>query len=209
MSLDRKAWFIVSLNRVDFITLSGVFVAGLSMVLALHGKLAWALSALYLAMLSDALDGLLARRWNISSEFGRYLDGFVDTLDYLIAPSIILYMWGFNGVANLLIMGGVIACGFLRLAKFNQIGNIKNESGQLAYLGMPVYWLNFLLALAYITSWIVPKGIIFKGLLVLYPIACVLMLLNIPFFKISQLKSILIIVLGGMTLFAVGALLGG
>jgi CDP-diacylglycerol--serine O-phosphatidyltransferase len=193
---------------VDLVTLSGVFVSGLSMVLALQGKLAWSLCILYLAMLSDSLDGMLARRWEMSTEFGRYLDGFVDTLDYLIAPAIILYVWGFNSVWALFVIGCVITCGFLRLSKFNQIGNVQDETGQLAYLGMPVYWLNFLLALAYIFSWIFPKEIIFTFLFVLYPIACVLMLLNTPFFKISQLKTILIIVFGGMAVFSIGALCG-
>ena len=43
-------------------------------------------------MLSDALDGILARTWRVTSDFGRKLDGWSDTLFYVIFYSLTLYL---------------------------------------------------------------------------------------------------------------------
>ncbi len=34
----------------------------------------------------------------------------------------------------------------MRLSRFNEVGNIQDATGALAYLGLPVFWVHFLLA---------------------------------------------------------------
>ena len=91
-----KKYFIVRLNRVDYLTVTGIFLASCSGALINGDRFSLALAVLFLAMLVDALDGILARKFHLERDFGRYLDGFVDVFDYLVIPSFFLYRWGFN-----------------------------------------------------------------------------------------------------------------
>ncbi len=191
--------YLVQLNRVDVLTLSGVISAGLSMQAALAGQFFLATGWLFLAMLGDALDGLLARRLGLAREFGRYLDGFMDVLIYLLAPSLLLYQAGFDGLWSLSLAAMVMA-GCVRLAVFNGSGNIE-EGGRLAYRGMPVFWSVFLLGgWLLVALWLppLPRHLLLAALLLLFSHA---MLLDRPFFKFSRLSHILLLTLGGAALF--------
>ena len=70
--------FIVKLNRVDCITLSSVITTSLAVSFAIEGYSFLATSLLFIAMLADAFDGILASIYGIECSFGRYLDGFLD-----------------------------------------------------------------------------------------------------------------------------------
>ena len=142
--MSQESRFIIRLNWVDCITLSGVFTSSLAVLAALNGYIYLCAALLFLAMLGDALDGLLARKFKLERNFGRYLDGFMDILIYLVAPCLALYLHGFNGLWALSLWP-VLLCGSTRLAVFNDIGNIQESNG-LAYLGMPVFWSVFILA---------------------------------------------------------------
>lgn len=193
--------YLIRLNRVDLITLSGVFSSLAAGALALNGSLYLATALLYLAMLADAIDGMLARKLGMERAFGRYLDGFMDVLIYLVVPSLIFYLSGFSGwwAVCLMVMTG---CGCIRLAVFNDIGNIQEDSG-LAYLGMPVFWSLFILAgyllldLTLPAVWLQP---ILGAALLLFSHA---MILRKRFFKFSRLSTILALTLGGAGLFLV------
>lgn len=189
--------WIIALNRADCITLAGLLTTLCGCLLALQGRPAFALATLFLAMLMDALDGMLARRWGLASEFGRYLDGFVDAFLYLFAPLLVLEAWGFLSGWGIPAYGLALVAGVLRLSVFNQIGNVKSEEGSLAYLGMPVFWLNLVLGAVYLLAIPLGRDLIFGLLCVLYPVMAALMLWRRPFFKFSSLRVILAIVLGG------------
>ena len=200
--------FIISLNRVDCLTLAGVVFAFVAILLAMKGQFAFALSSLFVAMLGDALDGIWARKRGIERSFGRYLDGFVDELDYLIAPSVFLFLWGFDQVYQVAILLVFMMCGMVRLSVFNEVGNIKEDKG-LSYLGMPVFWSVFILAGAYLLSFILPQVLIFALLSLSLLGMSFMMVYKAPFFKFKSLKQILILVGTGISAFAVIGLLGG
>ncbi|MFZ5723489.1 MAG: CDP-alcohol phosphatidyltransferase family protein [Pseudomonadota bacterium] len=199
--------FIVRLNRVDLLTLSGVASAALAAGAALDGKTHLATSLLFLAMLVDALDGIWARRRGVVRDFGRYLDGFMDVLVYLATPALVLYLHGFSGFWSLALLA-MTAAGCIRLSVFNDTGNIRTEDirtggGRLAYLGMPVFWSLFILGGFLLLEYVLPP-IIARSLLALALVAfSVAMLLNRPFFKFTALWQILALTLGGATLFLV------
>lgn len=201
--------YIIRLNRVDVLTLSAVLTTALATACALQGRFYLATALLFLAMLGDALDGMLARKLKLERSFGRYLDGFMDTLIYLVLPALILYLHGFNGVWSLFLLP-MLACGCIRLAVFNDIGNIQESSG-LAYLGMPVFWSVFMLA-AYLLLDLLQQKLLLHltflpqlflqlalaGFLLFFSHA---MLLRRPFFKFKKLAHILALTLGGFFLF--------
>ncbi len=191
--------YLIRLNRVDLITLSGVCSSLISGALALSGSLYLATALLYLAMLADALDGILARKLGLERAFGRYLDGFMDVLIYLVVPSLIFYLSGFSGawaICLMLMMG----CGCIRLAVFNDTGNIQEDSG-LAYLGMPVFWSLFILAGYLLLARFVPEAWLKPALALTLLSFSHAMIQRRRFFKFSRLSTILALTLGGAGLF--------
>ncbi len=192
--------FLIRYNRVDLITLCGLTLCSLGLWLISLGELTFAMAVLYLAMLADALDGYFARKWQLTRDFGRYLDGFVDTFLYLVAPACWLWQWGFDGVVAGVLIWLVWLSGITRLAVFNIAGN-DSVDGKLVYQGMPVFWLLLLLGLAYAASWLIGDAIAKALIYLIWPVCALLMVWNRPFFKFSKLNHILCIVLGGASLF--------
>jgi len=213
MSKKVKIPFIIKLNRVDLITLSSVLTTFIAMMGAIEGHLYFAMALLFLAMTADALDGMLARKWGLEREFGRYLDGFMDVLIYLVVPSIIMLQWQFDAYWSVFILF-MIACGCIRLSVFNQVGNVEDGSvddtstgkKKLAYKGMPVFWSVFILAAAMILEKLV--GLTFSHILLAISLTLFsfYMIVDKAFFKFSSLTQILVLTLGGFIIFTVFAL---
>lgn len=191
--------FIVSLNRVDLLTLSGVVTTALAIAAALAQQFLLATAILFLAMLVDALDGIWARKRGVTRAFGRYLDGFMDVLVYLVAPSLVLFLQGFDGPWSLALLAMVMA-GCIRLSVFNEVGNLA-EGDKLSYLGMPVFWSVFILGgyqlLRPQLAEVLAHSLLASALLAF----SVAMLLHRPFFKFRALWQILALTLGGAALF--------
>jgi len=99
---------------------------------------------LVLAGVFDALDGYVARLTNTSSDFGMQLDSIADVMNFGCAPAMLLYCYGFVGMGEghptLLRAGGLacfvfVACGALRLARFNV--NVGRTDPRY-FVGMPI-----------------------------------------------------------------------
>ena len=181
-----SGFFIVQLNVVDIVTLSGVLLACISIALMLNAKFELSLGVLYLAVITDAFDGVLARKLKLERDFGRYLDGFVDTLDYLIAPALFLFLWGFNQWYQGLLLVIFIMCGFIRLSVFNQVGNIASADNRLGYWGAPVFWSTLVLGPIFIAHWFIGKELLFHLLTLILPVFSIIMLHNGRYFKFKN-----------------------
>jgi len=195
----RRSIFIVRLNWVDVFSLFGLTSALCSIWNSVRGDFCYALGFMFGAMFFDAFDGVFARRFGTEREFGRYLDGFIDAFDYLIAPAIFLFFWGFNEPLYLTVMVVYVTCGIIRLSVFNQTGNIRTGN-RLSYLGMPTFWSHFILAIFYGLSLVVgPKGMIKLFLALTLLAYSFLMILNRPFYK-PRSKALMIFIVGSMVL---------
>ena len=183
---------------MDYITLSSVVTTSFSVVFALEGYLYFATALLFIAMLADAYDGILARKYGVERSFGRYLDGFMDVLIYLVSPSIIWYLSGFTGWYSIFLML-MIASGCIRLSVFNEMGNIQESDG-LSYLGMPVFWSVFILGIGKVLSLWLPQTLLFFLLATTLCIFSFFMLYRARFFKFKSMNQILGITLGGASL---------
>jgi CDP-diacylglycerol--serine O-phosphatidyltransferase len=208
--LNKKSPFIIKLNRVDLITLSSVLTTFIAMMYAIEGHLYFSMALLFLAMTADALDGMLARKWGLEREFGRYLDGFMDVLIYLVVPSIIMLQWQFDGYWSIFILL-MIACGCIRLSVFNQVGNVEDTSNatnekKLAYKGMPVFWSVFILAAMMLLEKLI--GLTFSHIVLAMSLTVFsfYMIVDKAFFKFSSLTQILVLTLSGFVIFTVLAL---
>jgi len=191
---------IIRLNRVDVLTLTGVFSVSLALWLTLNDKPFLATAVLFIAMLADALDGIWARRRGVLRDFGRYLDGFMDVLVYLVAPALIWHHALLTGWSALL-LPLMIASGCIRLAVFNQAGTTETVTGKPAYVGMPVFWSLFILGGSLLLNAFLPADIVSLLLVLTLPAFSFAMLWNRPFFKFTALWQILLLTLGGAALF--------
>lgn len=101
--------------------------------------------AIGFAVLSDGLDGFVARSTNTTSDFGRELDSIADVVTFGIAPSVLAYVWGVmfvNGPTELTRAGYSVAfffllCGAIRLARFNVL-TVSPKADKRYFLGVPI-----------------------------------------------------------------------
>ena len=198
----KKKLFIAKLTIVDMITLCALFSALTGIYVLLKGYFAFSISFMFLAMLFDAMDGMVARKLNILRDFGRYFDGFMDLINYLLSPSLFLYQWGFNNWYYLLILFLFILSGIVRLSVFNEIGNIKRDDNKLAYWGMPVFWSLFFVGGAFILSAFLSKTIIFPVLAIILVIVSFLMVHNSDYYKFKSWKTLFVLRFSCSLLFA-------
>ena len=121
----------------NLFTAINMFCGFLSILSASEGNFNYAAWLIFIAAVFDALDGLVARLTNSSSELGVELDSLSDIVSFGAAPSFLLYKtffysmntWGIIISAIPLIAGG------FRLARFNiqLVGFSKSF-----FLGLPI-----------------------------------------------------------------------
>lgn len=131
---------IIKNNIPNFLTFMALFFDCLAILFIFKEK--WQLSFVFviIALIFDILDGAVARYLKIDSSLGRQLDGFVDTMTYILYPTFFIYFY-FNqdSFLILLCMFLFISAGIFRLARFNILGFVKNNHENF-YMGMPVFY---------------------------------------------------------------------
>lgn len=105
------------------------------------------------ALVFDILDGRIARWRQRTSSLGRELDSLADVISFGVAPAIIAYGCGMQGLYDRVILAFFVACGVSRLARFNITAEALSQgTGKVAYFeGTPIptsIVLVLLLALA-------------------------------------------------------------
>jgi CDP-diacylglycerol--serine O-phosphatidyltransferase len=123
----------------NMVTIIGLCFGLTAIRFAFEGRFEVAATLLILASLIDATDGLLARRLNASSSFGAELDSLSDFVCFGVAPALLVYRFGLEGLAGL---GWVAAllfaiCCCLRLARFNVMAKEDEERGSPHFTGVP------------------------------------------------------------------------
>ena len=200
--------FIINLNGACLVTLSGILISISACFLLLsslnqtpmNSSYYLGMSLIFLGMLADALDGVIARKMNWTSEFGRYLDGFGDVFLYLIFPNLALLHMGAQGTATYIGMLCMIAGGVLRLSYFNVSGN-EEKNGKLTYRGLPVFWSLLLLIPLHFISMVLPSLLFswIAGILLLS--IGILNIVNKEFFKPSNVRLMAGILLSASLVF--------
>jgi CDP-diacylglycerol--serine O-phosphatidyltransferase len=93
--------------------------------------------AILVALIFDMLDGKSARWTNSTSQFGVEYDSLADLVAFGVAPGLLMYGWALS-VYDMLgpaIMFAFVACGALRLARFN-VMTATSESKY--FTGLPI-----------------------------------------------------------------------
>ena len=92
------------------------------------------------ALVFDVLDGRIARWRQKSSALGRELDSLADVISFGVAPAIIAYGCGMQGLYDRVVLAYFVACGVSRLARFNVTAEALSEgTGKVRYFeGTPI-----------------------------------------------------------------------
>ena len=81
------------------------------------------------ALVFDVLDGRVARWQHTSSALGRELDSLADIISFGVAPAVIAYGCGMQGLYDRVVLAYFVACGVSRLARFNVTAEALSEGG--------------------------------------------------------------------------------
>lgn len=135
-----KAMFVLP----NLFTVSSIFCGFYVIVLcsSMRGPnaLHQATQAIFFAIFFDMADGRVARMTRTQSEFGVQLDSLADVISFGVAPAVIVYHWALKslGLWGLLVAFVYIACGAIRLARFNVLAaRTSNQAGNY-FTGLPI-----------------------------------------------------------------------
>ncbi len=100
----------------------------------------FACALVFAALIFDILDGRIARWRQKTSTMGRELDSLADVISFGVAPAIIAYGCGMQGLYDRIVLAYFVACGVSRLARYNVTAEaLSEETGKVKYFeGTPI-----------------------------------------------------------------------
>jgi CDP-diacylglycerol---serine O-phosphatidyltransferase len=92
------------------------------------------------ALVFDVLDGRIARWRQKSSALGRELDSLADVISFGVAPAVIAYGCGMQGLYDCMVLVFFVACGVSRLARYNVTAEaLADDTGKVSHFeGTPI-----------------------------------------------------------------------
>lgn len=134
-------------------TLANLLFGFLALVLTMDGKYKLAAGLIILSALMDSMDGKVARKLSVSSDFGKELDSLSDLVSFGVAPAILTYeamLQGQLGYWGIFLASLFALCGAIRLARFNVL-NISTY-----FVGVPITFAGGFMALIQLFQHIIP-----------------------------------------------------
>jgi CDP-diacylglycerol---serine O-phosphatidyltransferase len=143
----------------------------LALILAGQGDVKWAAGVVVVCGILDSVDGIVARRMDLSGPFGAQLDSLADIVAFGAAPALMLYFGVLNElpVVGLAACGAFVLCGAWRLARFALIADEDR------FVGLPIPPAAVIAAGT--AAWAPPAGVVLAMTVAL----CVLMVSDVPF----------------------------
>jgi CDP-diacylglycerol--serine O-phosphatidyltransferase len=104
------------------------------------GRIYVACGLVFSALIFDILDGRIARWRQKTSAMGRELDSLADVISFGVAPAMLAYAVGMQGLYDRVILGFFVACGVSRLARYNVTAEaMSSGTGKVKYFeGTPI-----------------------------------------------------------------------
>lgn len=143
-------------NLANLITFGNIAAGLIAIHFIVHGDFFTAIVLAWIAGALDIADGKVARKYNLSTEFGIQVDSYADFISFVVMPSFLLYYAMLTPSSSGLeqsVLGFVfifyIISGLRRLIEFN----MKSEEGEVAKffegvptpLGAILLWILYLL----------------------------------------------------------------
>ena len=124
----------------NLMTACNLFWGFFSIVKALQGRFDLAAYGIFLAAVFDVLDGKVAKLTKTSSSFGIQFDSLCDLVSFGVAPSLLLFQFSLHNLDRLGWIACFIflACGAMRLARYNVHNYIGRTSDDFVGLSIPM-----------------------------------------------------------------------
>jgi len=108
-----------------------------------------------IALIFDVLDGRIARWRQMSSVLGRELDSLADIISFGVAPAVIGYGCGMQGLYDRIVLTFFVACGVSRLARYNVTAEaLSGDEGKVKYFeGTPIPTSLLLVIILCVAAW--------------------------------------------------------
>jgi len=174
------------------ITLTALCFGLTAIYAALEGAWERAVILLIISTILDGLDGRVARMLGATSKIGEQLDSLCDTVNFGVAPALLLYLWALNvfGAAGWAIVLVYVMCTVVRLARFNMLCELPGRSPAY-FSGLPSPIAALVIICPLTISFAFPEHFFF------YPeisaaitlIASGLMVSTLPMFSFKTLKD--------------------
>jgi CDP-diacylglycerol--serine O-phosphatidyltransferase len=115
----------------------------------------FACALVFAALIFDILDGRIARWRQKSSLMGQELDSLADVISFGVAPAVIGYGCGMQGLYDRIILVYFITCGVSRLARYNVTAAALSEgTGKVKYFeGTPIPTSMLLVGVFALAAW--------------------------------------------------------
>lgn len=115
------------------------------------------------ALIFDVLDGRIARWRQQTSAMGRELDSLADVISFGVAPAVIGYGCGMQGLYDRIVLAYFVACGVSRLARYNITAEALSEGeGKVTHFeGTPI---PTSLLLVLLMAWAASQGALGESL---------------------------------------------
>jgi len=114
----------------------------------------FACGLVFAALVFDVLDGRIARWRQKTSAMGRELDSLADIISFGVAPALIGYGCGMQGLYDRIVLTYFVACGVSRLARYNVTAEALSEGeGKVKYFeGTPIPTSLLLVMLMFVAA---------------------------------------------------------
>lgn len=144
-------------NIANLVTYLNVTAGVMALFFIVQGDFLTAIVLAWIGGACDIIDGKLARKYSLSTEFGIQLDSFADFLSFVVMPAFLLFyaVKQYSGIAGVeeIVVGLVfiwyIISGLRRLVEFNlkvDVGEVaKYFEGVPTPLGAILLWVLYLL----------------------------------------------------------------
>jgi CDP-diacylglycerol---serine O-phosphatidyltransferase len=110
---------------------------------------------IFAALVFDILDGRIARWRQKSSPLGRELDSLADVISFGVAPAVLAYAIGMQGLFDRVVLAFFVACGVSRLARYNVTADdLSAGTGKVKYFeGTPIPTSFLLVCILTFAAW--------------------------------------------------------
>ncbi len=136
-----------------------------SMVLSSRGMFTAAVCCLMLSGICDAFDGIVARskknRTEDEKAFGIQIDSLCDAVSFGVAPAMLCYFMGMDGLMGVAILVLYCLCGVIRLAFFNVLEARRQQAEggcNKTYRGLPITSSSIILPATYLLRFVLPNA---------------------------------------------------